>query len=195
MALQFLHNNYFRTCRQVVLLADFVSVNDYFAVTATREPNFVSQIKAGAVKLRSDARTAFLSHVEKNNGSGCWNWHGSASVYLGNNHSIPAPVLAFVIFRGAIDGNGSVCQVCRNNACVNPEHLRVRQHSTFGVQTGRPRIGVARLNVTIDGVVQEELARCEQEQGAHRNDVARQVLCEWALAQRANRLSGSLHQT
>lgn len=154
------------------------SVNAYFSGTATRSPDFVQRIKAGAMPVRADARERFLSHVVKRD-SGCWQWQGSATVYLGNSHTIAPPVLAFVIFRGAL--NGRLCHTCGDSGCVNPQHMR--KGSKFGVQ-GRPRIGVERLNITVDDLVRDELLQCEHEQGAHRNDVARQVLCEWAAQQR-----------
>lgn len=166
-------------------------MNEYLAVTASRSPDFVRQLKAGAVSLRPTARTTFLSNVTKDKGTGCWQWRGSATVYLGNSQAIGAHVLSFIIFRGAV--NGGVCRACGNNECVNPKHLQ--STGKFGA-LGRPRIGVARLNVTVDNIVQEELTRCELEQGAHRNDVARHVLCEWAHKQRQlNQSHGSPRQT
>ena len=153
----------------------------YFSATATRAPDFVQRIKAGGMALRTDARERFLSQVVKRD-SGCWQWQGAGAVYLGNGHTIAPPVLAFVIFRGALTPSGRLCHTCSDNACVNPDHMR-KSACKFGVQ-GRPRIGVERLNITVDDLVRDELLQCEHEQGAHRNDVARQVLCEWAKAQR-----------
>ena len=174
---------------QNIFGSNMPSVNPYFCGTPTREVDYVRQIKAGSMRLRPQARAVFLSRVVKQD-NGCWSWQGANNVHLGNSQSIQPHVLAFVIFRGAPGAQaGNVCRTCHDDACVNPEHLRIGARSPFGVY-GRPRIGVARLNVTIDGVVQDELARCEHEQGAHRNDVARHVLCEWAQAQRASRLSG-----
>jgi hypothetical protein len=156
-------------------------VNVYFNATATRAPDFVQRVKAGAVAVRADARERFLSHVARRD-DGCWQWQGSGTVYLGNSQTIAPRILAFVIFRGALSPDGSVRCTCGNNSCVNPQHMRAGA-SKFGVQ-GRPRIGVERLNITVDDLVRDELLHCEREQGAHRNDVARQVLCEWAQSQR-----------
>jgi hypothetical protein len=156
------------------------SVNAYFRATATRAPDFVQRIKAGAVALRADAQARFLSNVVKAH-DGCWHWQGGGAVYLGNSHTIAPTVLAFVIFRGALNDR-TVCHTCRDTSCCNPQHMR-KGASKFGA-IGRPRIGVERLNLTVDDLVSTELQHIEREQGAHRNDVARQVLCEWAAQHR-----------
>jgi hypothetical protein len=159
--------------------------NTYFCATPTRSADFIGQIKHGAVRVRPDARERFLSNVAKSS-DGCWRWRHGDVVRLGNAQNIAPPVLAFVLFCGALNDH-KVRHVCGNSACVNPQHMH-RSASKFGA-IGRPRIGVERLNITVNDLIRDELLHCEHEQGAHRNDVARQVLCEWATQQRQLRKS------
>lgn len=64
----------------------------------------------------------------------CWNWQGPLDRYgygvsrvrtRGGNQAIGAHRLAYLLLRGDIPDGLQVDHLCRNIACVNPDHLEV----------------------------------------------------------------------
>lgn len=62
--------------------------------------------------------------------TGCWDWigakyrngYGSTKV-IGTRRSCMAHRLSYLILRGAIDETLVLDHLCRNRACINPDHL------------------------------------------------------------------------
>lgn len=79
-------------------------------------------------KERSDFQR-FIKKVNKLE-NGCWQWTGSINKggygeFWWRNRSKPVHQFAYTHFKGEIPTGLHIDHLCRNRACVNPEHLEV----------------------------------------------------------------------
>ena len=81
----------------------------------------------------TDPLERFWKHVNKNAPNGCWEWRGAKPEGYGafrigsrtdrSYQTIGAHCFAYLMLRGAIPKGMVLDHLCRNTACVNPEHL------------------------------------------------------------------------
>jgi hypothetical protein len=79
--------------------------------------------------------------------NGCWVWNGSMwsrgyGRFCANGKERPAHRVSYEVFCGPLDPNLEIDHLCRNRACVNPDHL---EQVTSKVNNLRG-IGIARIN-------------------------------------------------
>ena len=66
--------------------------------------------------------------------SGCWIWLGALApqgygmIKDGNNDNRRAHRISFNLFKGNISDELEIDHLCRNKACVNPDHLEAVTH-------------------------------------------------------------------
>jgi len=70
----------------------------------------------------------FLSNISTNNG-GCWVWNGFINNYGYGEFGISgkryrAHRVSFSLFSGELVNGMVIDHICKNKACVNPDHLR-----------------------------------------------------------------------
>jgi hypothetical protein len=79
-------------------------------------------------KSPADLKERFLGKLEKN-ASGCWDWTagrfptGYGKFRVGRTGTSYAHRWAYLLFVGHIPVGKEIDHLCRNRACVNPEHL------------------------------------------------------------------------
>lgn len=69
------------------------------------------------------------------NALGSLNTHGYGRISLGNIE-YGAHVVAYRLFKGSIPHEKNVDHICRNRACINPDHLRlltVKENTLSGI--------------------------------------------------------------
>lgn len=93
--------------------------------------------------MTPDVLARFMSKVESQP-DGCWQWSGSktkggyANLKVGGK-TLVAHRLSFEHFVGPIPEDKQLDHLCRNRACVNPEHLQAvssRVNVLRGIGTG-----------------------------------------------------------
>lgn len=82
---------------------------------------------AGRIKPGTPLRERVL-HYAKPQASGCWEWAGYVAPkgygYLGfGGRQVLAHRASYEVFVGAIPEGLQIDHLCRNRACVNPDHL------------------------------------------------------------------------
>lgn len=77
------------------------------------------------------AKFRFMSKVgDRSTENGCWNWIGGCGnkgygVFNHRRSAYQAHRFAYTMFIGPVDPLMTVDHLCRNRACVNPDHLEV----------------------------------------------------------------------
>lgn len=76
---------------------------------------------------KEDPLTLFMSHVKKLD-NGCWEWtaaksSGGYGIFRRNNENRPAHRWIYEYYNGAIPAGLECDHLCRNRACVNPDHI------------------------------------------------------------------------
>jgi len=72
----------------------------------------------------------FWEHMKVDPISGCWNWqanrnHKGYGQYKIDGKTVKAHRFAFEVNRGKIPDGLQLDHLCRNRACVNPEHMEI----------------------------------------------------------------------
>lgn len=84
---------------------------------------------AEALRIREDRVPIYWTNVDKREG-GCWEWTSMTSSGYGRfwtgYRSVPAHRVSFMLRSGFVPvGEAQLDHLCRNRACVNPDHLQV----------------------------------------------------------------------
>ena len=84
-------------------------------------------------RIVGDDETRFWSYVTKDPDSGCWNWTGHKSpdgygILRIARRTAYMPRWAYERFVAAIPPGFEPDHLCRNRACVNPDHLEPVTH-------------------------------------------------------------------
>lgn len=91
--------------------------------------------------MNARLQNKLLTHVRKDDESGCWIWcgqisnsgHGRLMIKTDDNHTKieSAENVSYMGFIGEIPAGHFARQTCDNRLCVNPEHLAIFQFKTL----------------------------------------------------------------
>lgn len=89
----------------------------------------------------SPIQDRFLSKVEIDRDTGCWNWTGAKSrgygVFQTRNMTTRSHRLSYMMFVGDVPDDYLVLHSCDNRSCVNPMHLRIGTSKENQVEMAR----------------------------------------------------------
>ena len=118
-------------------------------------------------------------------GNGCWIWtggkagggYGHMNIGGAKGKSVPAHRFAFEHFKGKIPEGMQLDHLCRNRACVNPDHLEpvtqrtntLRAHGEGFCKNGHPRTAENTYTYTTKVVAHPVCRVCRRESGARHN--------------------------
>jgi len=84
---------------------------------------------AKPITISQDDTLRFFSKIRMCKESKCWEW-GAGKTNKGygffsmNRSVFRAHRISYHVFKGELDSNLVIDHICRNRACVNPDHLR-----------------------------------------------------------------------
>jgi hypothetical protein len=102
---------------------------------AHRNPPRRGRGNESPIHLNQAQVVRFWTHVRKDGASGCWVWasyrtrsgYGRFSV---GDIDLRAHRVSWILVRGQLNPGDTLDHLCRNRACVNPDHLEVVDHRT-----------------------------------------------------------------
>ena len=87
----------------------------------------INDIMPKVPNMKKDAIQRFVAMIEYDILSGCWLWKGNKANGYGkfklNSKDLRAHRLAYLYWKGEIPEGLVLDHLCRNPACVNPNHL------------------------------------------------------------------------
>ena len=112
----------------------------------------------------------FISMINSDKETGCWNWLGVTSDGYGdfgfNNNYQKAHRFSYAYFRGEFPKDLSIDHKCRNRKCVNPDHLTpmpIRENVLLGF--GLPAINARKTHCLRGHEFSKENTRITKEGG------------------------------
>ena len=111
----------------------------------SRQKNTKKQIPINISEINIER---FFSKISVNKNNNCWEWIDSLAIFgygsFYNGKNLRAHRVSYAIFNGQLIDNLVIDHICRNRACVNPEHLRQVDYKTNATENSN---SVAALNV------------------------------------------------
>lgn len=81
----------------------------------------------GVSSPKTDYQSRFWTYVDKT--ETCWNWMGVTSkgygYFMKKQRLVSAHRESYIMLVGNIEDNLTIDHLCRNKACVNPEHMEL----------------------------------------------------------------------
>lgn len=107
-------------------------------------------------RIVGDNLARFWSYVDKNGSDGCWNWRGATSpdgygILLVARETVYMPRYSWELANGPMPSGLEPDHLCRNHACVNPNHLEPVTHKENVLRGGSPAAINARKTHCIRG--------------------------------------------